>query len=306
VRYRQLGPFGPRVSVVGLGGSLFGRVCDVPQTQAVVDAAIDAGITFIDTAEAYPGSEEVLGPALHGRRQHLVVSSKFGHPFSHPRGGRGTREVVRASLEASLRRLQTDYLDLYLMHFPDPETPIEETLAALDELIRQGTIRWLGVSNFAAWEVVEAQWTARTRQLTQLVCVQNAYNLLERDIERDLQPVCARYDLAIIPYRPLAAGLLTGRYRRGDVPKPGSRLAGSTRLPSDDVFDRLEALRTFGAERGVSLLQVAIGGLAAQPCVGPVITGATTPEQIVANAAASDWLPSADDLAQLNALTSLQ
>jgi aryl-alcohol dehydrogenase-like predicted oxidoreductase len=303
MRYQQMGAHGPRVSVVGLGGSLFGRVCDRRETCAIVDAALDAGITFVDTAEAYPGSEEALGYALEGRRERVVLLSKFGHPATHPDGGNGRRDVVRTSIEGSLRRLQTDHLDFYLMHFPDPETPIDETLEALHDEVERGTVRYAGVSNFAAWEVVEAQWVARSAGLSQLACVEERYNLLERDVEREITPMCRRYGLAIIPYMPLARGLLTGRYRRGDTPQPRSRLGNSTRAMRDDAFDRVEALEAFAAARGISLLQVAIGGLAAQPCVGPVITGATTPQQIVANAVASDWAPTAADLEQLSTLT---
>ncbi len=303
MRYRQMGAHGPSVSVVGLGGSLFGRICDQRQTCAVVDAALDAGVTFVDTAEAYPGSEEVLGHALKGRRERVVLLSKFGHPASHPNGGNGRRAVVRASLEGSLRRLQTDHLDLYLMHFPDPETPIEETLGALHQEIQRGTIRYAGVSNFAAWQVVEAQWVAQSGGVSQLTCVEERYNLLERDAEREIAPMCERYGLAIIPYMPLARGLLTGRYQRGDTPKPGSRLGNTNRAMADGTFERVEALQAFAAERGISLLQLAIGGLAAQPCVGPVITGATTPEQITANAASADWVPTEEDMQRLRALS---
>jgi aryl-alcohol dehydrogenase-like predicted oxidoreductase len=303
MRYRQMGAGGPTVSVLGLGGSLFGRICDQPQTCAVVDAALDAGVTFVDTAEAYPGSEEALGHALKGRRERVVLLSKFGHPQAHPDGGNGRAEVVRASVEGSLRRLQTDYLDLYLLHFPDPGTPIEETLGALQQEIARGTIRFTGVSNFAAWQVVEAQWAARCAGLAPLTCVEERYNLIERDVEREVTPMCQRYGLSIIPYMPLARGLLTGRYRRGDTPSAGSRLGSTTRAMADGTFDRVEALQAFGAERGISLLQLAIGGLAAQPCVGPVITGATTPAHIAANAEAADWAPSADELEQLNRLT---
>jgi aryl-alcohol dehydrogenase-like predicted oxidoreductase len=298
-----MGADGPTVSVLGLGGSLFGRVCDVRQTCAIVHAALEAGVTFVDTAEAYPGSEEVLGHALKGRRERVVLLSKFGHPSTHPDGGNGKPEVVRSSIEGSLRRLQTDHLDLYLMHFPDPETPIDETLEALHQEVQRGTVRYAGVSNFAAWQVVEAEWVARTGALSRLTCVEERYNLLERDAEREITPMCQRYGLAIIPYMPLARGLLTGRYRRGDTPTPRARLGGSRSALDDAAFDRVEVLQAFAAERGISLLELAIGGLAAQPCVGPVITGATTPEQIVANAAAADWVPTPDDLQQLRSLT---
>ncbi len=301
MRYRQLGSFGPTVSVLGLGASHFGRVCDLEQTRAIVHAALDAGITFIDTAEAYAGSEDLLGQVLQERRQDVIVSSKFGHPWTHPPGKRGSREVVRASIEGTLRRLRTDYLDLYLMHFDDPDAPLEETLEALHELVQRGCVRFVGASNFPAWKIVDAHWIARTQQLTPFVCVQYPYNLLDRQIERDVVPVCTHYGLGLVAAVPLASGLLSGRYRRGEPVSPGTRLA--TRPPlSETVFDQVDKLRGFARERDVSLLELAIGGLAALPSVGPVITGATTPEQIRANARAADWAPSAADLAALNAL----
>jgi aryl-alcohol dehydrogenase-like predicted oxidoreductase len=302
MRYRQLGSFGPTVSVVGLGASHFGRVCNLEQTRAVVDAALDVGITFIDTAEAYAGSEELLGQVLRGRRQDVIVSSKFGHPWTHPRGRRGTRQVVRASIEGTLRRLQTDYLDVYLMHSDDPATPLEETLEALHELVQRGCIRFIGASNFPAWKIVDAHWIARTEQLSPFVCVQHPYNLLDREIERDIVPVCTRYGVGLVPAVPLASGLLSGRYRRGEPVPPGTRVAARQPALSRELFDRLEKLECFASARGISLLELAIGGLAAQPCVGPVITGATTPDQIRANARAADWAPSAEVVAELNSV----
>src|SRR5438094_730510 len=205
MRYRQLGSFGPMVSVVGLGASHFGRVCDLGQSRAVVDAALDAGITFIDTAEAYAGSEDLLGQVLRGRRKDVVVSSKFGHPWTHPHRRRGTRQVVRASIEGTLRRLQTDYLDVYLMHSDDPETPLEETLDALHELVQRGSVRFVGASNFPAWKIVDAHWIAQTERLSPFVCVQHPYNLLDRAIERDVVPVCMRYGIGLVPAAPLAS-----------------------------------------------------------------------------------------------------
>jgi aryl-alcohol dehydrogenase-like predicted oxidoreductase len=290
------------VSSLGLGASLFGRVCDLEQTRRVVDAAIDAGITFVDTAEAYAGSEELLGEVLKGRRHQVTLSSKFGHPWTNPEGRWGSRRVVYKSIEGTLRRLQTDFLDVYVIHVRDPDTPFEETLSALHDLVLQGSIRHIGASNFTAQEILQVQRTASLRELTPLLCVQHRYNLLDRDIEGDVVRTCKRYGLGIVPATPLASGLLTGKYRRGEPPPPGSRLA-SRRVPvSDETYDRLDRLTWFANERGISLLQLAIGGLAAQPCVGPVITGATTPEQIRSNAEAAEWAPSADDLAALDAL----
>jgi aryl-alcohol dehydrogenase-like predicted oxidoreductase len=306
VHYRRLGSSGPLVSTLGLGASQFGRVCDLEQTRRVVDAALEVGITFVDTAEAYAGSEELLGKVLKGRRHHVTLSSKFGHPWTNPEGHSGSRRVVYQSIEGTLRRLHTDFLDVYVIHVRDPETPIAETLDALHDLVQKGAIRYLGVSNFAAQEVVQVQEIADLHQLTPLLCVQNQYNLLERDIERDVVGVCKRYGLGIVPAVPLASGLLTGRYKRGEPPPPGSRLASRQSPVSDETYDRLDQLTRFATERGISLLQLAIGGLAAQPCVGPVITGATTPEQIKSNAAAAEWVPSADDLASLDALRLLE
>jgi aryl-alcohol dehydrogenase-like predicted oxidoreductase len=296
MRYQRLGPSGPLVSVLGLGASHFGRVCDLEQTRAVVHAALDSGVTFIDTAEAYAGSEDLLGRVLDNRRRDVVLSSKFGHPWSHPEGRGGGREVIRKSIEGTLKRLRTDYLDVYVMHVEDPETPIEETLEALDELVRSGLVRFVGTSNFAAWRVVEAAWTARTRQLTPFVCVQHRYSLLEREVERDVVPVCERYDLGLVAAVPLASGLLSGRYRRGEPIPPDSRAARAQSSPTDATFDRLEHLQDLAQQFGITLLELAIGGLAAHPCVGTVITGATRPEQIRANARAAEWQPRPQEL----------
>lgn len=299
MRYQRIGTRGPSASVVGLGASHFGRVCDRQQSRAVVDAALDAGINFIDTAEAYPGSEELLGYALQGRRQHVLVASKFGHPANHPTGRRATRQVIQASIEGTLRRLQTDYLDLYLMHMPDPRTPIAETLAGLDELVRSGLVRFVGASNLDAAQIAEAQSVAHALPMRQMVCVQNRYNLLDRDVERDVIPVCQSQGLGLVPHTPLASGLLTGRLRRGDPLIPGTRLADKHTTISDETFDAVERFECFAQQRGISMVSLAVGWLAAQPCVGPVITGATTPEQIRANAAAGEWIPSPDDVIAL-------
>jgi aryl-alcohol dehydrogenase-like predicted oxidoreductase len=304
MRRLRLGDAGPTVSLVGLGGSLFGRSCDVRQTSNVVAAALATGINFIDTAEAYPGSEACLGSALRGRRHEIVIASKFGHPQSYPGGGGGAPGSLRAALENSLRQLQTDYVDIYMLHFPDPATPISETMTAMHDFVLEGKIRWLGVSNFDAWQVVDACSAARLNNLTPLVCVENQYNLLERGVECDLLPVCRQYTLGFIPHTPLASGMLTGRYGRDAPPAPSSRLARRWMQMQDADFDQLDRLRQFAAGRGISLLEVAIGWLAAQPRVGPIITGATTPVQIQANVAAAEWYPSAAELSQIQMLTS--
>lgn len=301
MRYRPLGSSGLVVSVVGLGGNNFGRTVDGAGTRAVVDAALDAGVTLIDTADVYGnrgGSEELLGAALEGRRDQVVIATKWGSPMGGPEWeARGSRSYIRRAVEASLRRLRTDWIDLYQYHVPDEMTPVEETLEALDELVAEGLVRYVGSSNMAAWEVAEADWTARDRGLARLVSAQNEYSLVKRDVEAELVPACVRYGIGILPYFPLASGLLTGKYRRGE-PATSGRLAG--REIPDERWDAVESLERFAAERGRTLLEVAIGGLAAQPAVGSVIAGATSPEQVRANAAAGDWEPTAEDLAALD------
>jgi aryl-alcohol dehydrogenase-like predicted oxidoreductase len=313
MRYRRLGRSGLVVSVVGLGCNNFGRKVDAAGTRAVVDAALDAGITLFDTADTYgdqPGrSEELVGAALGGRRDDVILATKFGNDaggaYGPDWGARGSRRYVMRAVEASLRRLGTDYIDLYQLHSPDPQTPIEETLAALDDLVRAGKVRYLGNSNFAGWQVADADWTARTGNLTPFVSAQNEYSLLRREVEAELVPACQRFGLGILPYFPLVSGLLTGKYRRGQPPSAGTRLAMERYRPwlERAPWEVIEALEKYAAERGRSLLDVAIGGLAAQPAVASVIAGATTPEQVRANAAAGAWQPSTEDLSILDSTT---
>ncbi|MDQ5821996.1 MAG: aldo/keto reductase, partial [Actinomycetota bacterium] len=251
MRYRPLGSSGLVVSVVGIGGNNFGRTVDAAGTRAVVDAALEAGITLIDTADVYGnggGSEELIGAALEGRRDQALIATKWGSPMGGPEWeARGSRSYIRRAVEASLRRLRTDWIDLYQYHVPDEVTPAEETLEALDELVAEGLVRYVGSSNMAAWEVSEADWVARDRGLTRFVSAQNEYSLVERDVEAELVPACERYGVGILPYFPLASGLLTGKYKRGEAAKEG-RLAGRE-IPAER-WDAVEALERFAAERG--------------------------------------------------------
>jgi aryl-alcohol dehydrogenase-like predicted oxidoreductase len=312
--YRRLGNSGLAVSVVGIGCNNFGRRIDAAASKAVVDTAIDCGITLFDTADVYgtpPGtSEEYLGAALkaNGRRDDMIIATKFGSPMSGSNGpdwdSRGSRRYITKAVEASLRRLGTDYIDLYQMHQPDLGTPIAETLSTLDDLVRAGKLRYVGSSNFTGWQVADAAWTARTGHTTAFISAQNEYSLLERQIEADLIPACEQYGLGLLPYFPLAMGLLTGKYRRDEVP-PGTRLSREmyTDYLAQAPWDKLEKLEAYAHERSLSMLDVAIGGLAAKPTVASVIAGATTPEQVRANAAAAGWIPTDDDMAQLDGIT---
>lgn len=304
MRHRPLGGSELVVSVVGLGTNNFGRRVDAAGTREVVHAAIDAGITFVDTADIYGGgdSERFIGQALKGRRDEVVLATKFG-------GGRqgkdgGTREYIFKAIDASLERLQTDRIDLYQYHFPDGVTPVEETLGALNELVERGKVLHIGSSNFTAEQVEEAEEISRREGFARFISAQNHYSLLEREVERDLTPACARLGIGVIPYFPLAHGLLTGKYRRGEEAPEGTRLADSPDRLTDEAFDRVEALERYAEERGRTLLEVAIAGLADRPAVGSVIAGATKPEQARSNAAAGDWEPSAEDLAALEAVLS--
>jgi aryl-alcohol dehydrogenase-like predicted oxidoreductase len=308
--YRPLGNSGLMVSTVGLGTNAFGSRIDAKQTQQVVDAALDAGITLFDTSDTYGlgASEELLGRSLGSRRDDVVLATKFGmdmHGANGPDwGARASRRYVRRAVEASLRRLGTDHIDLYQLHQPDLVTPLEETLEALTELVAEGKVRYVGCSNFAAWEVVDAHWTAVSGGLRPFVSSQNEYSLYNRAAEEELVPALSRLGVGLIAYFPLAYGLLTGKYRRGEPAPEGTRLAAGSqarRLANAD-WDRIEALHAFADERGVGILDVAIGGLAAQPAVASVIAGATRPEQVAANVRAGLWEPTAQDLDALGAI----
>jgi aryl-alcohol dehydrogenase-like predicted oxidoreductase len=307
--YRRLGDSGLVVSAVGLGANNFGRRIDLDATRAVVDAAFDAGITLIDTADIYGESETFLGEVLQGRRDDVVLATKFGgdtHGANGPDwGARGSRRYIRKAVERSLRRLRTDWIDLYQMHVPDPATPIEETLSALSDLVKEGKVRYLGSSNFTGWQVADAEWIARSSGHERFISAQNEYSLLQRQAERELTPALRHYNVGLLPYFPLANGLLTGKYRRGAEMPEGTRLAGRPEYVTDARLDVVEALADFADRQNIGLLDVAFGGLLARPEVASVIAGATKPEQVKANAVAGAWQPGPDALAELERITPL-
>ena len=304
MRYRQLGESGLTVSVVGLGGNNFGSRIGAAETRGVVDAAIDCGVTLVDTADLYGnrgGSEELLGQVLAGRREQVVLATKFGADMGDGTVARGSRKYIRRAVEGSLRRLRTDYIDLYQYHMPDGVTPLEETLAVLGDLVTEGKVRYIGSSNFSGWQIADADWIAKAHHQVRFISAQNHYSLLHRDAELEVIPSCVHRGVGVLPYFPLANGLLTGKYRRGQAAPGGTRLAGRESAFSDDVFDKVEALERFGEKHGRSLLEVAIAGLAAMPAIASVIAGAMKPEQVRANAAAGEWELSPDELARLHA-----
>ncbi|WP_026240242.1 aldo/keto reductase [Parafrankia discariae] len=307
MRYRPLGSSGLMVSVVGLGCNNFGSRVDLAGTRAVVEAALDSGINFFDTADTYGnkgGSETLLGHVLRGRRDDVVLATKVGNDMGGMYGqdfnARASRRYIRKAVEGSLSRLQTDYIDLYQLHNLDAFTPVEETLEALGELVQEGKVRYVGSCNLDAWQVSDAEWTARASGTTRFISAQNHYNLLVREVEAELVPAALKYGIGVIPYFPLENGILSGKYLRDEAPPAGTRMAGRQDELTDDLFDRVETLETFARERDRSLLDVAIGGLAAQPAVASVIAGATSAAQVRTNAAAGQWQPRADDLAVLD------
>jgi aryl-alcohol dehydrogenase-like predicted oxidoreductase len=295
------------VSVLGLGCNQLGRTVDRDGARRLIDECEAAGVNLVDTADTYGEagtSEEYLGDALAGRRERFVVATKFGMELSGiagvPEAPRGSREYIRWAAEGSLRRLGVDHIDLYQYHRPDGVTPLEETLGAMNELIEEGRVRFIGCSNFEADLVDEAASLADRNGWSGFVSLQNEYSLLNRTIESEVVPACERHGLGILPYFPLARGLLTGKYRRGEAGPPGARLSDRDEIADARAFDVVEALGRYAEERGVTLLEVAIGGLAAQPAVASVIAGATRPEQIAGNARAARWSPSEDDLRALD------
>lgn len=311
--YRRLGHSGLWVSAVGIGCNNFGAKCDEAATRAVVHACLDAGITLFDTADMYGnrgGSETLLGRILGHHRKDIVLASKFGLPMGEGPylNGAGRHYIMRA-VEDSLRRLRTDHLDLYQVHRPDPATPIEETLRALDDLVRDGKVRYVGCSNFAGWQLAEAEWAARAGGTVRFISAQNEYSLVDRRIEGELVPAANSYGVGILPYFPLANGLLTGKYQRNHAMPDGARMTERPTRAEEVLTDRnwtiAEKVADYAAARGHSLLEAAIGWLASQDHVPSVIAGATTAEQVAQNAAAADWRMTAEEIADINALSDL-
>jgi aryl-alcohol dehydrogenase-like predicted oxidoreductase len=305
MRKRRLGTEGPEVSVVGLGCNNFGMRVDLEGTRAVIDAALDAGVTLFDTADVYGskgGSESFLGEVLEGRRDRVVLATKFGGDMGDGTDARGSRTYIHKAIDGSLQRLRTDVVDLYQYHTPDNVTPFDETFGALDELVRAGKVRYVGHSNLDAAQIEQVDEICREHGFARPVSAQNQYSLLRREAEAELLPTCERLGLGVLPYFPLASGLLTGKYRRGEQRPEGTRLSAREEVFTDETFDRLEALEEFAKERGVTLLELAIAGLLAQPAIVSVIAGATKPEQVRANAEAARWEPTPEDVAVLNGL----
>jgi aryl-alcohol dehydrogenase-like predicted oxidoreductase len=309
MKMRRLGSSGLKVSEVGLGCNNFGMRIDQKETQAVVDAAIEAGISFFDTADIYGGtkSEAFLGKALGKRRPDIVLATKFGMRIGDDeRRKGGSRRWIMRAVEDSLTRLSTDYIDLYQFHSPDPDTPIDETLRALDDLVTQGKVRYIGNSNFSGWQIADADWTAAGG--SRFVSAQNLYSLLERKVEFEVLPTCEHFGLGFLPFFPLASGLLSGKYKRGEKPPEGSRLAawgarGSAAM-SDKNFDKVEKLEAWAGERGHTILELAFAWLLGHEVVSSVIAGATTPEQVKTNAATAAWALTPDEVEEVGKLIS--
>ena len=311
MEYRNLGSSGLRVSLVGLGCNNFGMRLDLEQTRAVVDRAFDLGITLFDTADMYGGrggSETQLGKILGHRRKDIVLASKFGMAMSDDGTKIGaSRRYIMSAVEDSLRRLKTDWIDLYQLHQPDPLTPLDETMQALDDLVTQGKIRYIGCSNLPSWQVVESQWISKSMGLNRFVSCQDEYNILNRNIEAELIPAMQKYGCGLLPYFPLASGLLTGKYKRTEMPE-GARLTDMPTFANriyltDDNFDIVDNLNKFAHKTGHSILELAFGWMASRPTTASIIAGATKPEQIDANVAAVNWVLSQSEIDEVNKIS---
>jgi aryl-alcohol dehydrogenase-like predicted oxidoreductase len=311
VTYRTLGKSGLEVSAVGLGCNNFGMRIDLDAARKVVHKALDLGVTLFDTADIYGnmgGSETMLGQILGERRKDIVLATKFSGPMAEGKTRKDTsRRYIMSAVEASLKRLQTEWIDLYQLHFPDPLTPIQETLGALDDLVRHGKVRYIGCSNMAAWQVVEAQWTSRHMGVARFISCQDEYSLLVRDLEREMLPAIEAYGLGLLPYFPLASGMLTGKYKRNSAPPAGTRFAAmqslSNRFGNDANWDIVEQLEAFCARKGRKLLDLAFSWLLAKPPVSSVIAGATKPEQVEQNVTAAGWALTPDEVAEVDRIT---
>jgi aryl-alcohol dehydrogenase-like predicted oxidoreductase len=301
MRFRQVGKSGLRVSEIGLGCNNFGSRLDFDQSKAVIEAALEAGVNFFDTADLYGNglSEQYLGRVLKGKRDSVIIATKFGWDLGNGELARGSRRYLIKALEHSLDRLGTDYIDLYQFHHPDPLTPIEETLSALDDAVRSGKVRYIGSSNFQAWQVVEADFLARELGVERFISCQNLYNLLNRDAESDLIPLTAKYGLGFIPFYPLASGLLTGKFRRGKAPEPGTRIAMQPERYRQANFDLIERAESFARSRGMELIDLAFAYLLANDTVPSVIAGASDPEQVKRNVATQAQVLSKEDLDEM-------
>ena len=311
MEYRNLGSSGLRVSLVGLGCNNFGMRLDLEQTRAVVDRAFDLGITLFDTADMYGGrggSETQLGKILGHRRKDIVLASKFGMAMSDDGTKIGaSRRYIMSAVEDSLRRLKTDWIDLYQLHQPDPLTPLDETMQALDDLVTQGKIRYIGCSNLPSWQVVESQWISKSMGLNRFVSCQDEYNILNRNVEAELIPAMQKYGCGLLPYFPLASGLLTGKYKRTEMPE-GARLTDMPTFANrvyltDENFDIVDNLNKFAHKTGHSILELAFGWMASRPTTASIIAGATKPEQIDANVAAVNWVLSQSEIDEVNKIS---
>jgi aryl-alcohol dehydrogenase-like predicted oxidoreductase len=306
MKYRKLGSSGLMVSAIGLGGNPFGQFVDEVNSVAVIDHALDMGITFIDTADLYGAgkSEEVIGKALKKKRSQVILATKFGVPIAKgPNKGGGSRYYIINALEASLRRLQTDYIDLYYLHLPDPSTPIEETLRALDDLVRAGKVRYIGCSNLYAWELSEALWTSKTKGLASFVVIEVRYNILERQIEWELYPYCQAKKIGVVPWGPLSGGFLTGKYRKAEmltIPRMYEYMM------TDENWEKLNGLKDFAAQQGHTVGELAIAWLLARDCVSSVIAGATTTEQVAENVTAAEWELTTDEIIQIEKICDIK